>query len=611
MRSFTRQVLARKAAAKEVSQDPLSHSLVEGPTEADHGPARLNRSPGHATIGETEPSSVSRMATRGHNFGLLSLRGLQGKFAISQSSDPLEQEADRIADQVVGTAQTERDGVASDVSRPAMTQLVAKSADTDVGSTDVDLMVNSTISTGGTPLSMATRRFMEPRFGHDFSQVRVHTDEAASRSAQIMQARAYTVADDIVFAAGKYAPGTQDGDRLLAHELTHVLQQTGGEPAEAARQDATTASDAPVIQREEDKGGGVTTEAPAAKHTFTSPELKTPDLDLEYVKGKYVLSGSVDYEVTQPASSGGEKQGEGPGTKLKSSGGVAASLEAPKYQAEVQAEFEKHTTDLLGQITPKVKLGAEAGADKSKLGVEFSVEGQTFEPKFAMNFLEFNAKEEKPFTFFNLEAAFDWKIHEWLFTTSDGANVKITPKVTPKLVIEPNYVKLGQWLAREAVFDAAMDFAVLGVGVATIAATAYEMAYAAEEGQQEMQAALQAKADIISYCKAYDTVMKGFDLPAGSRAAEGGAAAKQVLASRANVGLPREAISAAARQSGRDFALDVYPALRQQTRQELIRKWDSEHKVKAFLVSLVSGEGGGPLVSYFDQLVPAERMPTE
>jgi hypothetical protein len=68
---------------------------------------------------------------------------------------------------------------------------------------------------------------MEQRFGHDFSQVRVHTDAQAARSTRAVDALAYTVGQNIVFGAGQYAPATAMGRKLLAHELTHVLQQTG------------------------------------------------------------------------------------------------------------------------------------------------------------------------------------------------------------------------------------------------------------------------------------------------------------------------------------------------------------------------------------------------
>jgi hypothetical protein len=79
----------------------------------------------------------------------------------------------------------------------------------------------------GRPLEPTTRAMVEPRLGRDFSQVRIHTGPAAEASARAVHARAYTVGNDLVFGAGQYAPGTQHGNQLLAHELTHVVQQSG------------------------------------------------------------------------------------------------------------------------------------------------------------------------------------------------------------------------------------------------------------------------------------------------------------------------------------------------------------------------------------------------
>jgi len=91
---------------------------------------------------------------------------------------------------------------------------------------------------------------MEPRFGHDFSQVRVHSGAVAEQSAQEVNANAYTVGHNIVFAAGRFAPQTQEGQRLIAHELTHVVQQSGSNgshtlaaPVGISRQSAGTMTD--------------------------------------------------------------------------------------------------------------------------------------------------------------------------------------------------------------------------------------------------------------------------------------------------------------------------------------------------------------------------------
>ena len=80
---------------------------------------------------------------------------------------------------------------------------------------------------GGAPLPTSERAFFEPRFGRDFSDVRIHTGAAADTSARSIQARAYTLGRDIAFAKGEYTPSTPAGRRLLAHELTHTVQQGG------------------------------------------------------------------------------------------------------------------------------------------------------------------------------------------------------------------------------------------------------------------------------------------------------------------------------------------------------------------------------------------------
>ena len=79
---------------------------------------------------------------------------------------------------------------------------------------------------GGQPLPQSERAFFEPRFGHDFSQVRVHTDSQAAETASAVNARAFTLGRNIVFGAGQYQPRGSEGRHLLAHELTHVVQQT-------------------------------------------------------------------------------------------------------------------------------------------------------------------------------------------------------------------------------------------------------------------------------------------------------------------------------------------------------------------------------------------------
>jgi hypothetical protein len=92
---------------------------------------------------------------------------------------------------------------------------------------EVPPIVHEVLNSSGQPLDADTLTFMESRFGHNFSQVRIHTNAKASASAQAVNALAYTVGRDVVFGSGQYAPKTSDGKQLLAHELTHVVQQLG------------------------------------------------------------------------------------------------------------------------------------------------------------------------------------------------------------------------------------------------------------------------------------------------------------------------------------------------------------------------------------------------
>jgi hypothetical protein len=94
------------------------------------------------------------------------------------------------------------------------------------GSMDATSMVNIVLARPGQPLDATTRGFFAARFGHDFANVRIHADSEAAESALSVNALAYTVGPDVVFGAGQYAPDTPDGQQLLAHELTHVIQQS-------------------------------------------------------------------------------------------------------------------------------------------------------------------------------------------------------------------------------------------------------------------------------------------------------------------------------------------------------------------------------------------------
>ncbi|MBN2385426.1 MAG: DUF4157 domain-containing protein [Anaerolineales bacterium] len=154
------------------------------------------------------------------------LVGVQAKRAFSQPGDAYEQEADRLAEQVLDGHTLARRRPMGSRSGEALMRLPAGAGP----SADLPESVQAALQSPGQPLEADTRAFMEPRFGHDFGRVRVHTDDLAARSARAVDALAYTVGREVVFAAGQYAPRTSSGRALLAHELAHTLQQGAGMP---------------------------------------------------------------------------------------------------------------------------------------------------------------------------------------------------------------------------------------------------------------------------------------------------------------------------------------------------------------------------------------------
>lgn len=195
---------------------------------------------------ERQPSLLN------HDFGRIPILP---KLSVSQPNDPYEQEADRVAEQVMRMPDQNPDAspsvqgfVGHDFGQIALSpqlQPIAqrkcaaceaeeeekllrkenKDGIGDIGSLESKLAGSQG---GGEPLSDDVRAFMGPRFGFDFSQIRIHTDASAVEMNEAIHAQAFTHGNDIYFNAGKYAPETQEGKQLLAHELTHTVQQTRG-----------------------------------------------------------------------------------------------------------------------------------------------------------------------------------------------------------------------------------------------------------------------------------------------------------------------------------------------------------------------------------------------
>jgi hypothetical protein len=187
----------------------------------------------------------------------------QPKLTVSQPGDQHEEEADRVADRIMRSPQPSESAEIPESSsqrqtahdwRPATTRpqelkLQRKRLDEDdelkgkwngsPGQVTPDVAAQIRGLSGGQPLPTSERSFFKPWFGHSFEDVRVHADSQANAAAHAVNARAFTLGNDIVFGSGQYSPGTHPGRRLLAHELTHVVQQRS-QPATTVQRDLAT-----------------------------------------------------------------------------------------------------------------------------------------------------------------------------------------------------------------------------------------------------------------------------------------------------------------------------------------------------------------------------------
>lgn len=185
---------------------------------------------------------------------------VQAKLNVNQPGDSFEREADRVADQVMqAPVSSWAGGTGSGWAGPGGTgvvpleerrwdkpPLMRKEGGPAPAVDNATQAALSGSMSGGTPLSGDVRGFMEPRFGADFGKVRVHDDKKAASLSNRLGARAFTYGNHVFFGEGQYKPGSGDGKHLLAHELTHTMQQGG-----AVRRSplVTTSTSAPAIQR--------------------------------------------------------------------------------------------------------------------------------------------------------------------------------------------------------------------------------------------------------------------------------------------------------------------------------------------------------------------------
>ncbi len=197
-----------------------------------------------ATVSAPRPMRRAVNAMSRHLGSMLPL-GVQAQMQVSHSSDPAEKEADATARSVMSMqAPVERATPASArVQRSALQVVQRKPAGPAKAEADVEADIRSSLG-GGIPLPAGVRSFMEPRFKADFSGVRIHTDGKAAGLAARLSARAFAFGKDVFFARGEFQPDTKSGQELIAHELTHTIQQR----AVVQRQEAPSITQSAPVQ---------------------------------------------------------------------------------------------------------------------------------------------------------------------------------------------------------------------------------------------------------------------------------------------------------------------------------------------------------------------------
>ena len=396
------------------------------------------------------------------------------------------------------------------------------------------------------------------------------------------------------------------------HGLVLLLQRSAGNAAVAR-----------ALQRAPDPGappspppaapGGVSTstsrKVPISKDFPIKPPTPLGPIEFEGMEA----TGELEFEP--PATSQAPAAPTGPSTDLKVSTVEGGGSSGPAVGEEVKLEHA-FGERVLG-YTPKLSGGSKITNQGIEIGAEFAFEGQNTAGALQFQILDWKAGQEPKVGVAKYESSGKWSAPAVEIPGWGVGKLTFTGKLAA--VFQPNYKEIGEWLseqlAKEVVVDLAFDASIALVGVATLVATWYEMAYAEAEGNDEMKAALKAKSDVLAFCHAYASVLQGFEANRAGAGAQGATAAEQILAKgEASTGTPRAALTAAAQKRGKeghDFSLEVYDGVRSTARDALKTKYESEHKVKSFLVHLAGQEGGGPLVSYFDQLVPADRMPAD
>jgi hypothetical protein len=257
----------------DVKRSATAHTVAEHAAESGAKAATSAPSPSAVAFGLAAHSAGPGVpiGLREQYFGPPAADAARdGEIRIGERNDPLESEAARTADAIAGGPGLDSSilgRVASDASSGSMPNAPAPPS------------VHDAITSSGCPLDQSVRREMETHLHADLSSVRVHADPEQGASARDVDANAYTVGSHIVFAPGEYAPDTMSGKHLLAHELTHVVQQMAPGGASGAASRVARRDDKPARARGKPEPKTAPAKAPAAQWVYGEVVLKGKAID--------------------------------------------------------------------------------------------------------------------------------------------------------------------------------------------------------------------------------------------------------------------------------------------------------------------------------------------
>lgn len=265
MRTFVQK--QKPAQQAKSASSAISSRAFSGPSREVSSLLHLQRTVGNqaiqrllrANVKDREDSSPTSASFRfSHDFSRIPVHAnaytnIQSKLKVNTPGDVYEWEADHVADRVLRMPESaiqractcggecpecQSEQHQHHKKRVQTKPVALKSGDSDIKSSQVQEKAGF-LGRGGQPLPDSVRSYFEPRFGHDFSQIRIRADGQARRLCRFINAQAFTYGNNIYFGEGYFSPDTRSGKRLLAHELTHTLQQ----------QDSTASMGHQVVQR--------------------------------------------------------------------------------------------------------------------------------------------------------------------------------------------------------------------------------------------------------------------------------------------------------------------------------------------------------------------------